>query len=304
MSEEKRNLVEFRYPFIQSVEKSLDIFDDVAIDAVVIVTPVHSHFDLALKALKSGKHVLVEKPMTETSDQAQLLINEAEKRGLTLMVDHTFVYTGSVYAIKELIQRKDLGVLYYYDSTRINLGLFQHDVNVIWDLAVHDFSILDYLIGSEAQAVSATGMAHIPGHVENICYITIYLPNELIAHINVNWLSPVKIRRTLIGGSEKMVVFDDLETSEKVKIYNKGITLTDNPESIYKMLVGYRTGDMYAPQIENIEALRVEAEHFVKCIETGSTSISGGAAGFRVVKLAEAASLSMARQGAPVELAN
>ncbi|PMB48635.1 oxidoreductase [Fischerella thermalis CCMEE 5330] len=294
--------VQARYPNIQVTTDCQDIFNDPKIDAVAIATPVSTHFDLALAALQADKHVLVEKPMTVSSEQAMRLIEEAEKRNLVLMVDHTFVYTGAVRKMRDLVVTNVIGDIYYYDSVRVNLGLFQHDVNVIWDLAVHDLSIMDYILPSQPYAVSATGMSHVPGEPENIAYLTLFFAGNLIAHIHVNWLAPVKVRRTLIGGSQRMIVYDDLEPSEKVKIYDKGITVNGNAESLYQMLIGYRAGDMWAPHLEVTEALRTEGLHFINCIQTGDRPITDGQAGLRVVRILEAATESMKKQGQLVEL--
>lgn len=303
LSPDKRGLVELRYPGVRTTADPFDLIRATDIDAIVIATPVRTHFELALAAVEAGKHVLVEKPMTETVEQARRLVEAAARKGVTLMVDHTFIYTAAVRKMRDLLTSGDLGDFLYYDSTRINLGLFQHDVDVIWDLAVHDLAILDYVADARATAVSASGIAHVPGHVENLAYLTVFLGEGRLAHINVNWLSPVKIRRTLLGGSRKMVVYDDLEPSEKIKIYDKGITLTDNPEDISQMLVGYRTGDMLAPQLPGKEALRLEAEHFVECIASGTAPVTDGLAGLRVVEICEAATQSMKAQGRPVEIA-
>jgi predicted dehydrogenase len=294
--------VQGRYPKISVTTDCRDVFADPNIDAVAIATPVSTHFDLALAALQAGKHVLVEKPMTVSSDQAMRLIDEAEKRNLVLMVDHTFVYTGAVRKMRELIISNSLGDIYYYDSVRVNLGLFQHDVNVIWDLAVHDLSIMNYVLPSQPYGVSATGMSHVPGEPENIAYLTLFFEGNLMAHIHVNWLAPVKVRRTLIGGSQKMIVFDDLEPSEKLKIYDKGITLNGNTESLYQMLIGYRTGDMWSPNLDMTEALRTEGLHFINCIEKGDRPITDGEAGLRIVRILEAATESLKKQGRLVEL--
>jgi predicted dehydrogenase len=272
------------------------------LDAVIIATPVATHFDLALNALRSGKHVLVEKPLAQSSEQAQRLIDEADERKLVLMVDHTFVYSGAVRAIRQLLIEDGVGEMLYYDSVRVNLGLFRHDVNVLWDLAVHDLSIVDYLVESRPCAVSATGLQHYPGGQENIAYITLFFGGSLIAHVHVNWLAPVKVRHTLIGGTRKMIVYNDLEPIEKVKVYDRGITMTDDPESILQMRVGYRTGDMHAPWLDDTEALRTEALHFIECISSSKRPITDGLAGLRVVKILEAASQSMAARGTPVEL--
>ncbi|AFZ02034.1 Gfo/Idh/MocA family protein [Calothrix sp. PCC 6303] len=291
-----------RYPKIKLTRDCRDIFNDPEIDAVAIATPVSTHFELALAALQAGKHVLVEKPMTVSSEQAMRLIDEAEKRNLVLMVDHTFVYTGAVRKMRDLVVTNALGDIYYYDSVRVNLGLFQHDVNVIWDLAVHDLSIMNYVLPSQPYAVSATGMSHVPGEPENIAYLTLFFAGNLMAHIHVNWLAPVKVRRTLIGGSQKMIVFDDLEPSEKLKIYDKGITLNGNNESVYQMMIGYRTGDMWSPHLDMTEALRTEGLHFIDCIQTGNRPITDGEAGLQIVRILEGATQSMKQQGRLIEL--
>lgn len=298
---ERLKPVAARYPAIQTTTQYRDLLDNPGIDAIAIATPVSTHFDLALQALKAGKHVLVEKPFTATADQARTLIEEADRRKLTLMVDHTFLFTPAVRKIKELVQSGDLGRLYYYDSVRVNLGLFQHDVNVLWDLAVHDLSIMDFILGASPQAVSATGMAHVAGQPEDMAFLTCYFADSVIAHFHVNWLAPVKIRRTLIGGDRKMIVYDDLEPSEKIKVYDKGITVNE-PEGIYKMMVGYRTGDMWAPQLATTEALLAEARHFAECVETGKRPLTDGQAGLNVVRILEAASASIRNRGQPVEL--
>jgi predicted dehydrogenase len=291
-----------RYPAIQVTTDCQDIFNDPEIDAVAIATPVSTHYELALSALKAGKHVMVEKPMTATTEQALRLIDEAERRNLILIVDHTFVYTGAVRKMQELVANNGLGDIYYYDSVRVNLGLFQHDVNVLWDLAVHDLSIMDYVLPTKPYAVSATGMNHVPGGPENIAYLTLFFESNLIAHLHVNWLAPVKVRRTLIGGSQKMIVFDDLDPSEKVKVYDKGITVNGNNENAYQLLIGYRAGDMWAPRLEITEALHTEALHFIHCIRQGDRPITDGQAGLRVVRILEAATQSMKQQGQLVKL--
>jgi predicted dehydrogenase len=298
----RRAQVEAHYPAIKAVADVSEMLANPAIDAVAIATPVFSHFDLAMQALKAGKHVFVEKPFTTTSEQAVRLIEEAEKRQLVLMVDHTFLYTSAVRKIKDLIDQGSLGQLYYYDSVRVNLGIFQHDVNVLWDLAVHDLSIMDFVLGRAPTMIAATGIASVPGQPESLAYLTCFFEDNLIAHFHVNWLAPVKIRRTLIGGSEKMITWDDMELSEKLKIFDKGITLNNGPEGVYQLQVGYRAGDMWAPHLPNVEALQVEAQHFLECIEHNRQPISDGHAGLRVVRILEAASQSMAQHGHPVEL--
>ena len=294
--------VRHRYPSVKTLTECEQLFRDPEIDAIVVATPVSTHYDLALAALKAGKHVLVEKPLASSSELGEQLINEAERRKLVLMVDHTFVYTGAVRKIRELIANNELGDIYYYDAVRVNLGLFQHDVNVIWDLAIHDLSIMDYVLPSRAVAVSATGISNIPGQPENVAYITLFFSDPQIAHVHVNWLTPVKVRHTLIGGSEKMILYDDLEPSEKVKIYDKGITVSPNSEAVYEMLVSYRSGDMRAPRLDNTEALHTEAMHFIDCVENSRKPETDGHAGLRLVKVVEAAERSLRARGQLVEI--
>lgn len=304
LRDDRLSAMSSRYPAIRTTRDCRELIEDPTIDAVAIATPVSTHYELALRALQEGKHVLVEKPLAADTDQVQHLIDVAQKFNRVLMVDHTFVYTGAVRKIRELVETGGLGEIYYYDSVRVNLGLFQHDVNVIWDLAVHDLSIMDYVLPFRPCAVSATGLSHVPGGTENIAYLTLFFEGSQIAHIHVNWLAPVKLRRTLVGASRKMIVYDDLDQSDKIKVYDKGITVNNhqNPEKLYQMLVGYRTGDMLAPQIDGTEALRREIAHFLHCIQQAAEPETGGAAGLRVVEILQAASQSMAQRGRPVEL--
>jgi predicted dehydrogenase len=302
LNAERLGLAKRRYPAIETTQNYQDLLNNPFVDAIVIASPVSSHFKLALAALENGKHVLLEKPLTQTTQEAKQLIELARSSKLVLMVDHTFVYTGAVRKMKALLNADELGELYYYDSVRVNLGLFQHDVNVIWDLAVHDLSIIDFLLDQKPVAVSATGIKHIDNQPEDIAYITLFFEGNLIAHIHVNWLAPVKVRRTLLGGSRKMIVYDDLEPSEKVKVYDRGINLVRDSQDVYEMLINYRTGDMWAPKIELVEALYEEAQHFLDCIRGTSRPITGAAAGLRVVQIMEAATLSMAERGRSVEL--
>jgi predicted dehydrogenase len=302
---ERLRLVQTRYPTVRVTESHRDLIEDPALDAVAIATPVSTHFELAMKALRAGKHVFVEKPLAASSEEVQRLIDAAQRADRTLMVDHTFVYTGAVRKIRELVDDGSLGTIYYYDSTRVNLGLFQHDVNVVWDLAVHDLSIMDYVLPCRPVAVSATGLSHVAGGTENMAFLTLFFEGNQIAHVHVNWLAPVKVRRTLIGASKKMIVYDDLEQSEKIKVYDKGITLNrhqDPAEKLYQVLVGYRTGDMLAPHLDMTEALRVEAAHFISCVEGKQQPLTDGHAGLHVVRVLEAATESMGNRGRPVEL--
>jgi predicted dehydrogenase len=303
---ERLKLAQTRHPTAQMTESHRQLIEDPAVDAIAIATPVSTHYELALAALRAGKHVLVEKPLTASTEQALRLVEAAQKAGRVLMVDHTFVYTPAVRKIRELVDTAAVGDVYYYDSTRVNLGLFQHDVNVLWDLAIHDLSIIDHVLPRKPVAVSTTGLSHVPGRSENIAFLTLFFDSPVIAHIHVNWLAPVKIRRTLIGASKKMIVYDDMEPSEKIKIYDRGITLSPKQtrEEIYELMVGYRAGDMHAPNLEVTEALRTELSHFVKCIEGGTTPITDGEAGLRIVRILEAASESMRMRGEPVQLGN
>jgi predicted dehydrogenase len=293
-----------RYPAVRTTNDFQELLRDPEIDAVAIATPVSTHFEFGMAALKAGKHVWLEKPMTETSLQARKLCDEAAKRNLVVFVDHTFVYTGAVRKIGEIIKSGDLGRVYYYDSVRVNLGLFQRDVNVISDLAVHDFSILDYLLGEHPVAISASGINHFPGTPENLAYITLFYDSGTIAHVNVSWLAPVKVRQILLGGSKKMITYDDLQPSEKVKVYDKGISFTEDPKQIQEMRVGYRSGDMWAPKTDVTEALRVGGDHFIDCIVNKKVPETDGRLGLRVVELIEAACRSMRAKGATVYTQN
>jgi predicted dehydrogenase len=302
LREERLAPLHKQYPGLKTCTRAQDLIADPDVDAVVIATPVSSHFELALAALQAGKHVLVEKPLASTSDLARRLVDEAAARKLVLLVDHTFVYTDAVRKIRELISSGQLGEIYYYDAVRVNLGLFQHDVNVIWDLAIHDLSIIDHVLPQKPVAVSATGISHVPGEPENVAYITLFFTSSQIAHVHVNWLTPVKVRHTLIGGSEKMILYDDLEPSEKLKVYDKGIRVTPGPEDVYRMLVSYRLGDMWAPRLDNTEALQTEALHFIDCVENGRTPETDGLAGLRLVNMIEAAETSLRDRGRLVEI--
>jgi predicted dehydrogenase len=288
------------FPNVETTCDFEGILSSTEIDAVAVVTPVWTHFELAESALKNGKHVFVEKPFTSTSAQAEQLVELAERKNLQIMVDHTFLFTGAVQRIKKMVDEGTLGKLYYYDSTRVNLGLFQHDVNVIWDLAPHDLSIVDHLTTNQAQCVSATGQSHLNG-LEDLAYMTIYYSDRMIAHINVNWLSPVKVRTTLIGGEKKMLVWNDLEADEKIKLYDKGVDIA-NGQGIYELLVSYRSGDMWAPRVEQTEALAAEARYFIDCVSKNERPFNDGQAGLRIVRLLEAADKSLKSNGVPVQL--
>ncbi len=288
------------YPGVKITPNAMEVISSPEIDVVAIVSPVWTHYDLAKAALENGKHVFVEKPFTSTAAQGEELVNLAQQKNLKIMTDHTFLFTGAVRMIGRLVEEGTLGNLYYYDSTRVNLGLFQHDINVLWDLAPHDLSIMDYLIKATPEAIVATGEGHLNGH-EDVAYMTLYFPNKIIAHINVNWLSPVKVRTTLIGGEKRMIVWNDLEADEKVKVYDKGVKITSH-EGVYQLLVNYRSGDMWSPQLEHVEALHLELSYFVECISSGQEPFNNGEAGLRVVRMLEAASESLKSKGAFIRL--
>jgi predicted dehydrogenase len=300
LSPNARKRAQKAHPGIKVTADAGELLASTAIDAIAVISPVWTHYELAKAALENGKHVFVEKPFTSSAAQGEELIDLAAKKNLKIMVDHTFLFTGAVQKISQLLDEGTLGKLYYYDSMRINLGLFQHDINVLWDLAPHDLSIMDYLIRSTPEAIVATGQNHISPH-EDVAFMTVYFPEKVIAHINVNWLSPVKVRMTLIGGEKKMVVWNDLVADEKVRIYDRGVNVTSQ-DGVYELLVNYRSGDMWAPQIAQIEALRQELSYFVDCISTGQEPFNNGQAGLRVVKMLEAATESMSKRGSLVYL--
>ncbi len=286
------------HPEIPVTQDFRELIESTDVDVAAIVTPVWTHYELAKAAIENGKHVFVEKPFTCTTAQAEELIELAERKHLKIMVDHTFLFTGAVKRIRQFIDDGTLGQIYYYDSTRVNLGLFQHDVNVIWDLAPHDLSIMDYLIKEKPEAVVATGERHLNG-VADVAFLTLYYPNNIIGHINVNWLSPVKVRTTLIGGEKKMLVWNDLEADEKIKIYDKGAEMSGD---MHKLLVSYRSGDMWAPRVEQVEALKIEAAYFIDCILNDKQPFNDGAAGLHVVRMLEAADRSLQQKGKIVQL--
>jgi len=300
LSSAARQRAQKAFPHLEITSDPAALISSTDIDAIAVVTPVWTHYELAKAALENGKHVFVEKPFTSNSDQAEKLIELAAKKNLKIMVDHTFLFTGAVRKIRQLLDENALGKLYYYDSTRVNLGLFQHDVNVIWDLAPHDLSIMDHVIQQRPEAIVATGQSHLNGH-EDVAFITVYFPDKIIAHINVNWLSPVKVRTTLIGGEKKMLVWNDQAADEQVKVYDKGVSVSSR-EGVYSLLVNYRSGDMWAPRLERAEALTHELSYFVECITKDQTPMNDGKAGLRVVKMLEASSKSIREKGALVYL--
>jgi predicted dehydrogenase len=303
-SESRLEMASRFYPQAAPSTDTQTIFKNTGIDAVAIATPVSNHFKLAKQALLADKHVWLEKPLTETVEQAEELIELAQKKKKILFVDHTFVYTGAVRKMKELIEKDELGNIVYFDSSRINLGLFQQDIDVIWDLAPHDLSIMNHLIPLKKLSVSATGLDYNGNGLNPKSMVTINMENNVVAHINVSWLSPVKIRQTLIGGSKKMILYDDTHPDEKVKVYDKGVHIYETKEDLYRLNVQYRVGDMYVPKLENHEALALEAQHFADCVIKGEKPLTGGQAGLEVVKALTASNQSLKLKGAPVEIKN
>jgi len=302
LDEERLKRAKSSYPFIKDYTDPYELMKSDQIDAVAVVTPVYTHYELAKFALECDKHIFVEKPFTSKVSQGKELIKLAEKKGLKIMVDHTFLFTGAVRKMKKIIDSGELGNLFFYDSVRVNLGLFQHDINVIWDLAPHDFSIMNYLVDKKPVAVSAWGRGHFENRLEDISYVGVHFEDKgFIAHFHVNWLSPVKIRKTLISGDKKMLVWDDLSSDEKVKIYDKGVRV-ENTDTIHKLLVSYRSGDMYVPKLDNTEALKVEAQYFIECIEKDKQPFNDGVAGLEVVKILAASDESLKRQGKRIKL--
>jgi predicted dehydrogenase len=305
--ERRLNAIGRRFPAARTAADYQRLLADPELDAVVIATPVATHYRFAKDALLAGKHVLIEKPFTTSSREARELVELAKRHGLTLMVDHTFVYTGAVRRIKEIVESGELGELLYFDSVRINLGLFQRDINVVWDLAPHDLSIMDYLVARDAVALTATGSSHIEAGIENIAYVMLRFADSFIAHFHFNWLSPVKIRRTLIAGSRKMIVYDDIEPTEKVRVYDKGVTTNriesdSDKEAAYQTLVSYRTGDVWVPKLDSTEALTHVSAEFLDAIANKRAPLTDGVAGLRVVRLLEAAQESINQGGKLIEL--
>jgi len=292
LSEKRLNLAESNYPFIKTFSDPKALISSEDIDVVAVVTPVFTHYNLAKLALENGKHIFVEKPFTSNVSHAEALIGLAEKKSLIIMVDHTFLFTGAVRKMRKIIDDGELGTLFFYDSVRVNLGLFQHDINVIWDLAPHDFSIMNYLIDYEPVALSAWGTEHFGRKLEDVAYVAVHFDNGFIAHFHCNWLSPVKIRKTLISGNKKMLVWDDLSSDEKVKIYDRGVNI-ENTEGIHNLLVSYRSGDVHVPKVDNIEALKMEIDYFADCIEKNQRPFNDGEAGLKVVRMLEAADKSL-----------
>ena len=300
LDEKRLKLAKSTYPFIEEFKDPLDLIKSDEIDAVAVITPVYTHYELAKSALEHGKHIFVEKPFTSKVSQGEELIEMAEKKDLKIMVDHTFLFTGAVQKMREIVNSGELGDLFFYDSVRVNLGLFRHDVNVIWDLAPHDFSIMNYLIDEKPTAITATGSEHFGRNLEDIAYVTVHFNNNFIAHFHCNWLSPVKVRKTLISGSKKMLIWDDISPDEKVKIYDKGVDV--DIKNIHELLVSYRSGDVRIPRVENTEALKLEAEYFAECVEKNWKPFNDGEAGLEVVRMLQASDESLKKDGKKIRL--
>ncbi|MDA8427763.1 MAG: Gfo/Idh/MocA family oxidoreductase [Geobacteraceae bacterium] len=300
-SEERLAQVKAKYPAIETTTDYDDLLNDPAVDAIAISTPVATHYDFARKAMEHGKHVLLEKPATTSVAESEKLVELAEKHKLTFMVDHTFIYTGAVRKMKEIVEQGGLGELYYFDSVRINLGLFQRDVNVLWDLAPHDIAIMEHLVKERPSSVCANGACHVGNGFENVAYLTVYFPSGLIAHFHNNWLSPVKVRTMLVGGSKKTIHYDDMEVSEKIKVYDRGVDIT-TPEGAHEVRVSYRMGDMWAPRLDQTEALSRMIAEFTGCVQTGRCSLTDGVSGLNVVKILEASEMSIKHRGKEIML--
>jgi len=303
LHQERCEAIARQYPYASATTDAEELLDDPHLDAIVIATPASTHFELAMAAIDRGKHVLVTKPLADSVAKAEKLVAAAGSAGVVLLVDHTFAYTGAVEKMRELVHQRFLGDIYYFDSVRVNLGLFQQDVNVIWDLAAHDFSILDQVLPEKPNAVQVVAVQRASRTFEDIAYVTVFYPSGMLAHVHVSWLSPVKIRSTLVGGSERMLLWDDLAPDEKLKIYDHGVSLSEGDvEGVYQMLVDYRIGDIWIPHIDRGEALTKEVAHFVDCIDGNAEPRTGGESGLRVVQLLMASSLSVEREGERVAL--
>ncbi len=285
------------YPSVNTVTDMDEIANDPEVDAVVVATPVTTHHPIAMKMFEAGKHVLVEKPMASSIAEAEELTETAAERGLVLMTGYTSVFTAAVNKMKDLISSGELGHVYYISTTRVNLGLFQEDINVVWDLAPHDVSILNYILGSEPETVSATGQAYIQTGIEDVAFIHLRYPGDILAHTHVSWLNPDKIRRTVVVGSKKMLVYDDVSTQEKIRVYDKGVTVQPHYDTFGEFQLSYRFGDIYSPRLDDSEPLKNECQHFIQCIRKNETPRADGMAGLAVVRVMERACESILRDG-------
>lgn len=288
------------YSWIKTTRNYADVLENQKIQALAIATPVKTHYQLAYKALMAGKHVLVEKPLACAAKEAKELIKVALKKDLVLMAGHTFVFTPAVQKLKEIVEKKEIGRLFYYDSVRVNLGLYQKDVNVIWDLATHDLAILDFLLGKKPRAVSAVGFSHFKNSPEDIAYLGLYYDRGFLAHIHVSWIAPVKIRLVIIGGSKKMILYDDIQPSEKIKIYDRSVRIDLTKETPFTPV--YRHGQVVIPHLESEEALKIECQHFLESIKQGLRPITDGETGLRVVEVLEGLEKSLKLGGKKIKL--
>ena len=279
-----------------------DVLADPTVDAVVIATPVATHYRLTAAALRAGKHVLVEKPLAACVAEAAELVALAKDARRVLLVDHVFLYSPSVRKMAELVQAGEVGEILFFDSVRINLGIFQHDVNVLWDLAPHDLSIIDHLIGREPRSVVAVGASHAGNGSEDVAYLHLDYGNNLLASVHVNWLSPVKVRHFLVGGSRRSILYNELDASERVKVYDRGIDLSKDPEGIRQVLISYRSGDVLSPRLDSTEPLQWLVEHLADCIEKSTAPISGAEQGWRITRILEAAQASLSHGGVRVNV--
>jgi len=302
LDEERLNHVQGLYPTLEVSRKASDAINDSKVDAIVLATPVDKHEEIAVSALDHGKHVFVEKPMAATVNECHRMIEAAERNKKVLMVGHTFLYNSVVRRIRTLIEEGELGEIFYINMTRVNLGLFREDVNVVWDLAPHDISILDYLLDSHPLKVHATGNAFVQPGIEDVAFLDLEYPGSVRAHLHVSWLDPNKIRRVTVVGSRKMLVYDDTSNLEKLRVYDKGVTKMPHYDSFGEFHLSYRYGDIVLPRIEEAEPLKTEAQHFLECIREGKKPLSDGANGLKVVEVLEAACRSISGGGAAIEL--
>ncbi len=302
LNKERLRHISQLYPFVETTTSLDDVVNSPDVDAAVVATPVTQHHPIAKRLLEAGKHALVEKPMAASIAEAQDLIELAERRGLVLMTGHTFLYTAAVNKMKDLISSGELGHIYYISTTRVNLGLFQEDINVVWDLAPHDVSILNYILSATPESVSAQGQAYIQAGIEDVAFIHLRYPGDIVAHTHVSWLNPDKIRRITVVGSKKMLVYDDVSTLEKIRVYDKGVTVQPHYDTFGEFQLSYRFGDIYTPRLDDAEPLKVECQHFVQCIQKRETPRSDGVSGLAVVEVMERACQSLRHNGEQLPL--
>jgi predicted dehydrogenase len=302
LSEERLAHMKRLYPHLETTKNYKDIFARDDIEAVVIATPPQTHHGIALQALQAGKHLFVEKPLGISTAECEEMVAEADKRKLKLMTGHTFVYTAAVNKVKELIQAGELGDILYISTTRVNLGIFQEAINVVWDLAPHDVSILNYILDSTPDSVAAHGHSYIRGNVEDVAFLTFKYPKSILTHVHVSWLNPNKIRSTTVVGSKKMLVYDDISSLEKIRIYDKGVTVQPHYDTFGEFQLSYRFGDIFIPKLDDSEPLKVATQHFIDCIRKDLTPRSSGMDGLNVVRVIEASNESLRNSGNMITL--